>query len=223
MSGRGSSRKALLVSNDNRVEVFRSISALHRHLGKGSNWLNSRPGFKDGLVRLDDGSTIHILARRYAEHDWSDSAEEILAVSKAVAKGISETTGDRLDDVLDELVSLLLKRLSRADLRRFKSEQHCIHTMAVYARKDFFRNRRRPDPLRMRVNDDQLEARAIENQPAPSDGIEDLVGLLLPEHLQELAMLKASGHSNTAIRRMLHLSKTELEGKLDEISRILRG
>ena len=222
-ANRGNRRRVVLVAADGTVEVFPSVSAFHAARHKRINWLNARKGYKSDAVRLPDGSTCHILRRGYRAEDWTDAAEDILKDAKAVASSIASSTGGRLDDIFDDALELLMRRLAHADLRRFESKLHCVHTCASYVRQDWFRRHRRPDPLRLRVADYEQEQRALEEAPSAAQDLDELVALFLPERLQTLARMKAAGFGKRRICRTLGLRPDEYEAGLRDIAKALGG
>lgn len=223
MAGRGNSRKLVVVGPNGGVTVFQSVRALHKALHKRSNWLNSKKGYKEGTVRLDDGTAVHVLPRSYRSEDWTEVADEILAAARNVARSIAATTTDDFDDILDEVLDYLLKRLRHADSSRFASKLHCVRSYAGYAKKHYFRKRKRPDPLKLRPADADAEHRELASTASVHDcPVDALIDQYLPEHLWEIARLKAAGHSDSTIRRRLKLRADTLAERLSEIDRILK-
>ena len=222
-ANRGNRRRVVLVSADGTVEVFPSVSAFHAARHKRVNWLNARKGYKSDAVRLPDGSTCHILRRGYRAEDWTEVAEDILKDASSLASSLASATRGRFDDILDDALELLMRRLARADLRRFESRLHCVHTCAAYVRQDWFRRHRRPDPLQMRVADYEQEQKALEESPSAAQDLDELVALLLPERLQALARMKAAGFGKRKICRALRLRPDDYEAGLRDIAEALGG
>jgi len=69
MSGRGTSRKAVVVRPGERPVVVPSVREANRLLGRNDTYLNKLPGYAEGRVVLADGTTVTILERTYRTYD----------------------------------------------------------------------------------------------------------------------------------------------------------
>jgi len=223
MSGRGTSRKAVVVRPGERPVVVPSVREANRLLGRNDTYLNKLPGYAEGRVVLADGTTVTILERTYRTYDWTPYGEEILAAARRLAREIRYVSHDP-QDRLDLAVELLWKRLNRSDPRRYASPVHCINVAVQYARRDAWRRRDRMAALR--ETDPEAEARAIREAPAsPSLTDEEVVAEYIPDDppiLRRVALMKLKGLTVAETAKVLGTNARNVRRAIADLKDILR-
>lgn len=221
MKNRGTSRKVVFYGKNGTVRVFKTVKSACAFIGRNPAFLKTRPGYDQGEVHLPQGDFVILQKNKRLNVLTEEQGETILEVAGRVAYSILDPI-EPYDEIRAKICLMMTEHLKTANLTSFNTFEHAVYTYAKYAKLTYLRQRDFRSPLLNRVEDPQSEDLIMTHSPArASESIDDLVGLYLPEHLQKIALLKASGLDKKAVMKRLHITSQEYDRLLDEIADIL--